>query len=115
MFRCYFYSNLDFSISFKKKSLNVFCKGISGKSQILFALVFVTRYLDLFTHFISLYNTIMKIFYLSSSFGTIYLIYVKFKATYDRAHDTFRIEFLIVPAVILSLLLNHDYEIIEVD
>ncbi|KAL4669306.1 hypothetical protein H8959_007860, partial [Pygathrix nigripes] len=36
------------------------CAGISGKSQLLFALVFTTRYLDLFTSFISLYNTSMK-------------------------------------------------------
>lgn len=35
--------------------------GISGKSQILFALVFTTRYLDLFTNFISVYNTVMKV------------------------------------------------------
>lgn len=36
-------------------------KGISGKSQILFAIVFTTRYLDLLTSFISLYNTCMKV------------------------------------------------------
>lgn len=35
--------------------------GISGKSQILFATVFTTRYLDLLTSFISLYNTCMKV------------------------------------------------------
>lgn len=35
--------------------------GISGKSQVLFALVFTTRYLDLLTSFISLYNTTMKV------------------------------------------------------
>jgi hypothetical protein len=39
------------------------CSGISGKSQLLFALVFTTRYLDLFTSFISLYNTSMKVWY----------------------------------------------------
>lgn len=90
------------------------CSGISGKSQVLFALVFLTRYLDLFTHFISLYNTSMKIFYLVASIGTCYLIYRKFKATYDRVHDTFRIEFLIIPAVILALVLNHDFEPLEI-
>ncbi|XP_016348548.1 ER lumen protein-retaining receptor 2-like [Sinocyclocheilus anshuiensis] len=37
------------------------CAGISGKSQILFALVFTSRYLDLLTAFISFYNSIMKI------------------------------------------------------
>lgn len=35
--------------------------GISGKSQILFALVFTTRYLDLVYNFISIYNTVMKV------------------------------------------------------
>jgi ER lumen protein retaining receptor len=56
----------------------------------------------------------MKIFYLVSSFGTVYLIYVKFKATYDRTHDTFRIEFLLIPSVILALVANHEFEILEV-
>lgn len=35
--------------------------GISGKSQVLFALVYTTRYLDLFTNYISLYNSFMKV------------------------------------------------------
>ena len=56
----------------------------------------------------------MKIFYLVSSFGTVYLMYVKFKATYDKTHDTFRIEFLIIPSAVLALLLNHEFEILEV-
>lgn len=90
------------------------CAGISGRSQILFALVFITRYLDLFTHYISLYNTVMKIFYLVSSMGTVYLMFVKFKATYDRTHDTFRIEFLIIPSAILALVLNHEFEVLEI-
>lgn len=42
------------------------CTGISGKSQILFALVFTTRYLDLFTNFISIYNTVMKVVFSSA-------------------------------------------------
>ena len=53
-------------------------------------MVFLTRYLDLFTNFISVYNTVMKIFFLASSIGTVYLMYAKFKATYDHNHDTFR-------------------------
>lgn len=42
-------------------TLSLVSSGISGKSQLLFALVFTTRYLDLFTSFISLYNTSMKV------------------------------------------------------
>jgi len=90
------------------------CAGISGRAQILFALVFLTRYLDLFTSFISVYNTVMKVFFLASSIGTVYLMFFKFKATYDHNHDTFRIEFLLGPCVLLALLLNHEFTVMEV-
>jgi len=90
------------------------CAGISGRSQLLFALVFTTRYLDLFTNFVSLYNSTMKLFFLVTSFGTLYLMWMKFKATYDRNHDTFRIEFLVIPAALLALLLNHEFSVMEV-
>ncbi|KPM06889.1 ER lumen protein retaining receptor-like protein [Sarcoptes scabiei] len=90
------------------------CSGISGKSQILFTAVYITRYLDLFTNFVSIYNTLMKIIFIVSSVATVYLIYAKFKATYDRTHDTFRIEFLIGPSIILALLIRHDFTFLEV-
>ncbi|XP_013784324.1 ER lumen protein-retaining receptor-like [Limulus polyphemus] len=90
------------------------CAGISGKTQILFALVYTSRYLDLFTNFVSVYNSVMKVFFVATSYATIYLIYNKFKATYDRNHDTFRIEFLLVPVVILGLLVNHEFSLVEV-
>uniref|UniRef100_A0A803V0K8 ER lumen protein-retaining receptor n=2 Tax=Neoaves TaxID=3078114 RepID=A0A803V0K8_FICAL len=89
-------------------------QSISGKSQLLFALVFTTRYLDLFTSFISLYNTSMKLIYIACSYATVYLIYMKFKATYDGNHDTFRVEFLIVPVGGLSFLVNHDFSPLEI-
>ncbi|VDO07406.1 unnamed protein product [Brugia timori] len=89
------------------------CAGLSGKSQLLFAFVFTSRYLDLF-HFISSYNTIMKIFFLVSSYGTVYLMFFKFRATYDRSHDTFRIEFLVIPAAILAFLINHQFSFMEI-
>jgi ER lumen protein retaining receptor len=90
------------------------CSGISGKTQILFAIVYTTRYLDLFTNYISLYNSFMKIVFLSASFATVYLIYFKFRATYDSNHDTFRIEFLLAPVTLLALIVNHEFTIFEV-
>ena len=90
------------------------CAGISGKSQILFLIVFVTRYLDLVTNFVSLYNTSMKIFLISSAAATVYLMYFKFKATYDGNHDTFRIEFLLGPAALLAIVLNHEFSVMEI-
>jgi len=90
------------------------CSGISGKTQALFATVFVTRYLDLFVHFVSLYNTVMKIIYISLSIGTCYLIFVKFKATYDGNHDSMRAEFLVVPALGLACLINNSFDVMEI-
>jgi len=90
------------------------CAGISGKSQILFTIVYITRYLDLFTTFISVYNSVMKIVFIGASLATVFLMFVKFRATYDRNHDSFRIEFLLIPTVILALLINHDFTVMEV-
>uniref|UniRef100_A0A5F9DMX6 ER lumen protein-retaining receptor n=1 Tax=Oryctolagus cuniculus TaxID=9986 RepID=A0A5F9DMX6_RABIT len=88
--------------------------GISGKSQVLFAVVFTARYLDLFTNYISLYNTCMKVVYIACSFTTVWMIYSKFKATYDGNHDTFRVEFLVVPTAVLAFLVNHDFTPLEI-
>ncbi|GMT06178.1 hypothetical protein PENTCL1PPCAC_28352, partial [Pristionchus entomophagus] len=90
------------------------CEGISGRSQALFAIVFTARYLDLFTNFVSPYNTVMKMFFLGSSFGVCYLMWFKFKATYDRNNDIFRMEFLAIPTFLLALVLNHEFTFMEV-
>lgn len=90
------------------------CAGISGKSQVLFALVFTTRYLDLFTIFISAYNTVMKVVFLALAYATVYLIYVRFRNTYDSENDTFRVEFLLVPVIGLSFLENYAFTPLEI-
>lgn len=88
--------------------------GISGKSQILFSVVYTARYLDLLTTYVSTYNTVMKLVFIAASYATVYLMYVKFKATYDHNHDTFRIEFLLIPTIVLALLVNHEFTVMEV-
>uniref|UniRef100_A0ABI7YF73 ER lumen protein-retaining receptor n=2 Tax=Boreoeutheria TaxID=1437010 RepID=A0ABI7YF73_FELCA len=88
--------------------------GISGKSQILFALVFTTRYLDLFTNFISVYNTVMKVVFLLCAYVTVYMIYGKFRKTFDSENDTFRLEFLLVPVIGLSFLENYSFTPLEI-
>ncbi|XP_003747689.1 ER lumen protein-retaining receptor [Galendromus occidentalis] len=90
------------------------CAGISGRSQLLFSIVYAARYLDLFTSFISLYNTVMKVIFLAASIGTLYLMWVKFKATYDRNHDTFRVELLLGPCALLALVINHEFTFMEI-
>lgn len=56
----------------------------------------------------------MKAIFLISTYLTLYLIFIKFKATYDSNHDTFRAEFLVIPAVGLAVLVNHEFSVMEV-
>jgi ER lumen protein retaining receptor len=82
-------------------------RGISIKTQELYFIVFAARYLDLFTHFYSLYNSSMKVLYLSS---TAYIIYIvrktdPYKSDYDDAQDSFKhIHFGVAPCAVLGLL-----------
>lgn len=82
-------------------------QGISLRSEELRFLVFATRYTDLFTNYYSLYNSVMKMVYLSSSLGIIYAICYKrpICETYDKEQDTFpHVKFAIVPCGVLALL-----------
>ncbi|PAA61422.1 hypothetical protein BOX15_Mlig005854g5 [Macrostomum lignano] len=87
--------------------------GISGKSQLLFAGVFLTRYLDLFFVFVSLYNTVMKLVFIATSCLTCYLIYRRFPATRDSNQDTFRAEILVIASAGLACLINHEFSPLE--
>lgn len=92
------------------------CAGVSLKTQELYLIVFVCRYLDLFIRFIGLYNFLMKIFYIGSAAGIIY--YMRFhkvvKQTYDKDQDTFRSVFLLAPAAVAALLVHTRFTFIEV-
>lgn len=91
--------------------------GVSLKTQELYLLVFVTRYLDLFTNHLSLFNTVMKMVYLALSSYIVYLIRTKkpWKATYDESHDTFlHWKFAVAPCAVLALLINEELTFMEV-
>ncbi|KAI9262751.1 ER lumen protein retaining receptor 1 [Sporodiniella umbellata] len=90
------------------------CVGISLKSQWLYCLVFLTRYVDVIYKYHSVYNTVMKVFFLGSSFYTVYLMMSKFKATCEKELDTFKIEYLILIASILSIVFCYQYTIVEI-
>ena len=101
-------------LSYHLLKLKIFHLGLSGKSQIMFAIVFSARYLDMFTTFVSLYNSTMKVLFLAGTFITVYLMWYKFKATNDSNHDTFRFEFLVGPCALLALVVNHEFAVLEV-
>eukprot|EP01016_Furgasonia_blochmanni_P011372 TRINITY_DN1512_c0_g1_i1.p2 TRINITY_DN1512_c0_g1~~TRINITY_DN1512_c0_g1_i1.p2 ORF type:complete len:306 (-),score=73.90 TRINITY_DN1512_c0_g1_i1:118-987(-) len=88
------------------------CLGLSLKTQECFLIVFCLRYLDLFMYFVSLYNTVMKIAFISS---TVYIIYLmKFQKpyclSYDPLGDDFpHYKFLIPGAIVATILIHTDY------
>ena len=90
--------------------------GISLKTQELYALVFASRYLDIFTDYISLYNTVMKLFFLWSSFSIIwYMRYHKVvRRSYDKEQDTFRHLFLVLPCLVLAIFVHDKFTFREV-
>ncbi|PKA47422.1 ER lumen protein retaining receptor [Apostasia shenzhenica] len=93
-----------------------FHAGISLKAQELYALVFVSRYLDIFASFISLYNTTMKFIFLGTSFSIVWYMrrHKVVRRSYDKDQDTFRHIFLVLPCLILALLLNEKLTFKEV-
>lgn len=92
------------------------CSGISLKTQELYVMVFLTRYLDIFTRYVSLYNTIMKLVFVGTSIGIVwYMKYHKVvKQTYNKNEDTFRHYILVLPCFVLALLFHRDFSIMEV-
>ncbi|KAJ8517504.1 hypothetical protein ONZ45_g5300 [Pleurotus djamor] len=90
------------------------CRGISFKTQALYVAVFMSRYMDLFYRFVSVYNSAMKVFFIASSCYILYLMKYKFRPTHDPSIDTFRVEYLLGPCLILSLIFNYNFTFTEV-
>lgn len=93
--------------------------GISLKTQVLYVLVFCTRYLDLLKFsWTSVYNTIMKIFFIGSSIYVINLIQ-KSKISNPVAYrdmlvrDTFHIKYLLGGCTVLALLTSKSFRVLE--
>merc|ERR1719478_483213 len=68
--------------------------GISRSTQILYFLVFVTRYLDLFDHTQSAYLVFFKLTYIATSALTLVLFY-QLDKTYERVNDTCNLSVII--------------------
>mmetsp|Transcript_1688 Transcript_1688/g.2537 ORF Transcript_1688/g.2537 Transcript_1688/m.2537 type:complete len:230 (-) Transcript_1688:1437-2126(-) len=79
--------------------------GISVRTHELFLVVFVTRYLDLFTTYYSLYNSVMKVMYIVTTASIVYMIRFSqpISSTYDKAQDTFlHWKFAVAPCAIIA-------------
>ncbi|KAG9448188.1 hypothetical protein H6P81_014316 [Aristolochia fimbriata] len=92
------------------------CSGISLKTQELYVLVFLTRYLDLFASFISTYNTVMKLVFIGSSVAIVWCMryHPIIRRSYDKDQDNFPHYFLVLGSFILALLVNEMFTFLEV-
>ncbi|XP_071930600.1 ER lumen protein-retaining receptor A-like isoform X2 [Coffea arabica] len=92
------------------------CSGISLKTQELYAVVFLARYLDLLTDFFSLYNSVMKVVFIASSLAIVWCMryHRAVRRTYDRELDTFRHYFLILGSFVLALIFHEKFTVQEI-
>ncbi|KAG8713222.1 endoplasmic reticulum retention protein [Ceratobasidium sp. 395] len=91
------------------------CRGISFKTQALYVAVFLTRYIDLFTlHFVFVYNTFMKIFFIGSSVYILYLMKYKYRSTSNPSIDTFEVPHLVGSSVVVALMFSCEFTLSEV-
>mmetsp|Transcript_38976 Transcript_38976/g.61697 ORF Transcript_38976/g.61697 Transcript_38976/m.61697 type:complete len:216 (-) Transcript_38976:120-767(-) len=93
------------------------CEGISCRMQEIYAIVFISRYLDLFWSFVSVYNTVMKIIFISSTIYCIYLMrcHPTIKQTYEREKDAFKYEiYLLGPCFVLGFIFCEEWTLSEI-
>lgn len=91
--------------------------GISLKAQELYLIVFLTRYLDLFTTFYSIYNALLKILYIVATAAIVALLRRSdtSESTYSPTHDSFQHwKYLLLPTILAGSVthftfLDHGY------
>ncbi|KAK3371203.1 er lumen protein retaining receptor [Lasiosphaeria ovina] len=89
------------------------CSGISFKSQALYFLVYITRYLDLFVT-TSIYNAVFKILFIGAQGYIIYLMVNAYKPTNDPNLDTFRVQYLLGGAAVVAVVFPYEYSFMEI-
>ncbi|CAN8290841.1 unnamed protein product [Cochlearia groenlandica] len=92
------------------------CAGISLKTQELYALVFLARYTDSFTDYVSLYNIAMKIVFVCSSVAIVSCMrrHPLVQRSYDERLDTFPHQYVLLACFVLALLLHQKFTYQEV-
>ncbi|AOA65126.1 GQ67_05162T0 [Komagataella phaffii] len=88
-------------------------QGISLKTQAAYVVVFVSRYLDLFFRYVSLYNTLMKLFFIVSSIYVVFLLN-RYKKNSEKTNDIFPVWYLFGGAFVFALIFNYEFSIVEI-
>lgn len=92
------------------------CVGVSCRMQEMYVMVFTFRYLDLLWSFISVYNTAMKVIFITASVYLVYQMRMKppICQTYERETDNFAYElYFLGPCLLLGGIFAEEYTIPE--
>jgi ER lumen protein retaining receptor len=88
-------------------------KGLSGRTQLVYFIVFITRYLDLFQHSQQPYLVFFKVTYILTSVLTLGL-FAYLHNTWEPFKDTCNLSPIFVPSFCMAMLLTDEYTTIEV-
>ena len=102
---------LSFIVMFWKLHTSNSVSGISLKTQELYVIVFCARYLDLFWNFLSIYNWVMKVIFITASLSIVYIMRfgLPHRETYNKEDDAFPTQYILVPALLLGITVNQDH------
>ncbi|KAJ7692837.1 ER lumen protein retaining receptor-domain-containing protein [Mycena rosella] len=93
---------------------NKSAEGISFLTQAMYALVFLTRYLDLGMHFVSIYNTVLKVVYILSAFYVLVLMRWIYPRTTESQMAWRAAAISLTVACSFSLLFNYHFNLPEI-
>lgn len=91
---------------------NQSCQGISKGTQLLYCLIYSTRYLDLLDHSQTAYLVFFKITYIVVSIAVL-AIFWRFDKSYERQKDTCSLVVIVVPCALAAVILSSEYSVME--
>jgi len=86
--------------------------GLSQKTQLLYCIIYCTRYLDLLDHRQAAYLVIFKITFIFTSLIAI-SAFQRFLDTWEKQKDTVTITLFIIPCFVLSMFMTTEYTLLE--
>ena len=92
------------------------CIGLSYRTQEIYLVWFIWRYIDIFLYFVSVYNSLMKVFFVGATIYTIYLMRKKrpYWGTYDPVWDDFNHYLYIYPPVlVITLFVHSNFKVVD--
>jgi ER lumen protein retaining receptor len=86
--------------------------GLSQKTQLFYAIVYCTRYLDLLDHAQATYLVMFKITFIFTSLIAL-SAFQRFGDTWEKTKDTVPLVFFLAPCFLLSMFMTTEYTVLE--